>query len=117
MSPSLTWMPQEVMKIVPAADEHYDLLFRRPDGTIEVFARVPIHRRNQDEALIRAELLSASFLMAHAISQLLDDEQPEGWRSDESPAWQNALVAHATSLGTKAGMMRWIPIRDPDGSS
>jgi hypothetical protein len=104
--PDPTTYPQAAMKIGCAADDDYDLMSRAVDGSVQVFARAPINRQDEPEAYHRCELLSASFLMVHALSMLIDWAQPEDWPAEESPAWHNALVAFGTTAETNT--REWI---------
>jgi hypothetical protein len=83
---------------------------RAADGWVQVFARVPIDRQDEQETYRRCELLSATFLLVHALSALVEFEQPDGWTVEESPVWHNALVAFGTAAGTDTPV--WIPCNE-----
>ena len=92
---------QDVMKLVPAADGYLDLLYRTPEGLVEVFARVPTRGRNETETLRRAALLSAAPRMLKALLDLIEWEQPDaGWDADECTTWRNAFVACADATAS-----------------
>jgi hypothetical protein len=103
--------PKTVLKITrgPAG---YDLMLKHPAAET-VICLATVHdaadTHGPGVALAYANCLAAAFLMAHALDDMLEFEQPDGWGDDldveQANMWRRAFNALALAQGQPPGMV------------
>lgn len=101
----LTKIPNAAMKLLPNAGG-FDLVLKHPaDQQMIVVAHVPHTAGEDGEAWAMA--LSAAFVAYHALEQLIEYVQPDGWdmTMEEGRPWRMALRANCIANGAAIPQM------------
>lgn len=96
-------VPNEALKLVRAWDGSIELLMRHPySGQVVTIAKVMPIQPASDQLKI-ANMLSAAFLLAHALNDHIEYCQPEIWGDGEDPEmdmlWRKTFRAWCTAVG------------------
>lgn len=104
---TITPFPKTALKVVARDKSGFDLLMKDPvSGDVICVATVHYAALGAATAQAFANCFSAAFLMAHALDDILETEQPEGWGDDmdieQANIWRRALKAFMIADGNRA---------------
>lgn len=117
---AITPFPKTALKVV-ATERGFDLMMKDPaSGEVMCIATVHVAPLGAATAQAYASCLSASFLMIHALDDILETEQPEGWGDDldieQANVWRRAMKAYLLADGQPAANEMLKETAIPEGS-
>jgi hypothetical protein len=104
---TITPFPKDALKVVGRDKSGFDLMMKDPvSGDVICVATVHYAALGVVTAQAYAQCFSAAFLMVHALDDILETEQPDGWGDDldveQANIWRRALRAYLIADGARA---------------